>query len=466
MALSSSSHLPTSRGDGHDVSVAQHTTGCRPFRALVTRVPGWRPGGPPTALPTQGRDYGSASPVARRERPPDHRGGLWLVGGRRRWLGVRLGAAGRRAVDRGHPSRRRSGRQLGRHGGRCTGTATPKRWSAVPSGPCRSPSGRSCSPSAASCGTTTYRWPVRRRSSRLETVRQGAEHSLRRLGLDHVDLFQIHWPDDQGHPIEEAWAEMVKLRDEGKARAIGVSNFDPELLGRCEAIGHVDSLQPPFSLISPRRRPARAASGRATHETGVICYSPMESGLLTDTFSAERVAAMADDDWRKRDDTFLQPRLGRNLSLRDALRPIADAPRAPPRLPSPSPGCWPGRASAAPSSAPARHGRSTAGSAARRSRWPPPTSTRSRPRSHAQRRGLRPVRPAPRPLTPAVRPEPTAGNLGGMERRLRLPLLAAGQPCRRDRMAPVGRACLRRGSPSRAPRPAVASRPCGATGAT
>lgn len=155
------------------------------------------------------------------------------------------------------------------------------------------------------------------------TVRQGAEHSLRRLGMDHVDLFQIHAPDDQGHPIEEAWAEMVKLRDEGKARAIGVSNFDRELLGRCEAIGHVDSLQPPFSLITRDVAGAELVWTRE-HETGVICYSPMESGILTDTFSAERVAAMADDDWRKRDDTFLHPRLGRNLSLRDALRPIAD----------------------------------------------------------------------------------------------------------------------------------------------
>jgi len=154
------------------------------------------------------------------------------------------------------------------------------------------------------------------------TVRHGIEDSLRRLGLDYVDLFQIHQPDGQGNPVEDAWAEMVKLRDEGKAIAVGVSNFDTELLARCEAIGHVDSLQPPFSLIS-RQMASRELPWTSEHNTGVICYSPMASGILTDSFSAERVAAMADDDWRKRGNAFNEPELGRNLSLRDALRPIA-----------------------------------------------------------------------------------------------------------------------------------------------
>jgi aryl-alcohol dehydrogenase-like predicted oxidoreductase len=154
------------------------------------------------------------------------------------------------------------------------------------------------------------------------TVRHGIEDSLRRLGLDHVDLFQIHWPDGHGTPVEEAWSEMVKVRDEGKTIAIGVSNFGTSLLDTCEAIGHVDSLQPPFSLIS-RETAGTGLPWAREHETGVICYSPMESGLLTDTFDAARVAAMADDDWRKRDDAFQEPQLGRSLSLRDALRPIA-----------------------------------------------------------------------------------------------------------------------------------------------
>ncbi len=154
------------------------------------------------------------------------------------------------------------------------------------------------------------------------TVRHGIEGSLRRLGLEAVDLFQIHWPDDQGDPVEDAWAEMVKLREEGKARAIGVSNFDPDLLARCEAVGHVDSLQPPFSLVD-RETAAELLPWARAHSTGVLCYSPMASGILTDSFSAARVAAMAADDWRRRPPSFNEPELGRNLSLRDALRPIA-----------------------------------------------------------------------------------------------------------------------------------------------
>ena len=155
------------------------------------------------------------------------------------------------------------------------------------------------------------------------SVRRGAEESLRRLSLGHVDLFQIHWPDDQGNPIEPAWREMLRLRDEGLARAVGVSNFDVGLLERCEALGHVDSLQPPFNLIS-RETAEGLLPWADEHGTGVICYSPMKNGILTDSFSAERVAAMADDDWRKSAPNFREPALGRNLSLRDALRPIAE----------------------------------------------------------------------------------------------------------------------------------------------
>ncbi|HEY5169366.1 MAG TPA: aldo/keto reductase [Thermoleophilia bacterium] len=155
------------------------------------------------------------------------------------------------------------------------------------------------------------------------SVRRGAEESLRRLGLDRVDLFQIHWPDDQGNPIESAWREMLKLRDEGLARAVGVSNFGVGLLERCEALGHVDSLQPPFNLSS-RETAEDLLPWADEHGTGVICYSPMKNGILTDSFTAERVARMAEDDWRKSAPNFREPALGRNLSLRDALRPIAE----------------------------------------------------------------------------------------------------------------------------------------------
>ena len=109
---------------------------------------------------------------------------------------------------------------------------------------------------------------------------------------------------------------------EGLARAVGVSNFDVSLLERCEALGHVDSLQPPFNLIS-RETAEELLPWADEHGTGVICYSPMKNGILTDSFSTERVARMAEDDWRRTAPNFREPALSRNLSLRDALRPIA-----------------------------------------------------------------------------------------------------------------------------------------------
>jgi aryl-alcohol dehydrogenase-like predicted oxidoreductase len=158
---------------------------------------------------------------------------------------------------------------------------------------------------------------------RPESIRAECEASLRRLGTECIDLYQIHWPDQTGTPVEESWATMARLVDEGKVRAIGVSNFGVELLERCEAIRHIDSLQPPLSLI---RRQALAAEipWCAAHGTGVIAYSPLQSGLLTDTFSQARIDALAEDDWRRRSPEFKPPRLNRNLALRDALRPIAE----------------------------------------------------------------------------------------------------------------------------------------------
>jgi aryl-alcohol dehydrogenase-like predicted oxidoreductase len=166
-----------------------------------------------------------------------------------------------------------------------------------------------------------------RRVVTAESVRRGAEDSLRRLGLDQVDLFQIHWPDDEGNPIELAWEEMLRLRDEGLVRAVGVSNFDLGLLERCEALDHVDTLQPPFNLIS-REAAEELLPWAEEHGTGVICYSPMKNGILTDSFGSARVAAMAEEDWRRSAPNFREPALSRNLSLRDALRPIAERHRA------------------------------------------------------------------------------------------------------------------------------------------
>jgi len=125
-----------------------------------------------------------------------------------------------------------------------------------------------------------------------------------------------------GTPVEESWNAVGKLIKEGKIRAAGVSNFDTALLEGCEHIRHVDSLQPPFSLIN-RAAAANEIPWCEKQRTGVICYSPMQSGLLTDSFTAERVHSLAADDWRKRAADFQPPKLQQNLALRDALRPIA-----------------------------------------------------------------------------------------------------------------------------------------------
>jgi aryl-alcohol dehydrogenase-like predicted oxidoreductase len=148
------------------------------------------------------------------------------------------------------------------------------------------------------------------------------EASLRRLGVERIDLFQFHWPDQTGTPVEDSWAAMARLVEQGKVRAIGVSNFGVELLERCEAVRHVDSLQPPFSLVR-RDAAEREIPWCVSHGAGVIGYSPMQSGILTDSFDGARVARFAPDDWRRRSPEFQAPKLDRNLALRDALRPIA-----------------------------------------------------------------------------------------------------------------------------------------------
>jgi aryl-alcohol dehydrogenase-like predicted oxidoreductase len=155
-----------------------------------------------------------------------------------------------------------------------------------------------------------------------DSIRRECEASLRRLGVERIDLYQFHWPDETGIPIEDSWNMMLKLIDEGKVRAAGVSNFSTELLESCEHIHHVDSLQPPFSLIN-RAAAEKEIPWCAAHRTGVICYSPMQSGLLTDSFSADRLKTLAADDWRRRSPDFQPPKVEQNVALRDALKPIA-----------------------------------------------------------------------------------------------------------------------------------------------
>ncbi|MGB9154516.1 MAG: aldo/keto reductase [Alphaproteobacteria bacterium] len=154
------------------------------------------------------------------------------------------------------------------------------------------------------------------------SIRRELENSLRRLGLERIDLYQMHWPTEDGTPLEEYWQTLVDLKKEGKVRAIGLSNHNVAQMEIAERIGHVDTLQPPFSAI---RRDAATAElpWCKTHETGVIVYSPMQSGLLTGRFTAERAKALPKDDWRSRDPEYTDEKLTHNLQLANALKPIA-----------------------------------------------------------------------------------------------------------------------------------------------
>ena len=159
------------------------------------------------------------------------------------------------------------------------------------------------------------------------SMRRELEGSLRRLSVDRIDLYQVHRPDETGTAVEDSWGEMGRFIEEGKVRAAGVSNFRLDELEAYEAIRHIDSLQPPFSLVN--REAAEQIAWCARRGVGVIAYSPMGSGLLTEGFSAERVAALPADDWRREDPEFRGERLSNNLELRDRLRPIASRRRVP-----------------------------------------------------------------------------------------------------------------------------------------
>lgn len=151
-------------------------------------------------------------------------------------------------------------------------------------------------------------------------IRKELEASLKRLCVEYVDLYQIHWPDNEtGTPVEESWQTMASLQDSGIVRSLGVSNFDVALMERCERIRHVDSLQPPYNLLR-REVEAEILPWCLKNGTGVIAYSPMQSGLLTGSFDVDRLAA---DDFRRRSPWFQEPRLSNALELVERLRPIA-----------------------------------------------------------------------------------------------------------------------------------------------
>ena len=155
------------------------------------------------------------------------------------------------------------------------------------------------------------------------SIRREVEGSLRRLDVERIDLYQMHWPAEDGTPLEDYWGMLLQLKAEGKVRAVGLSNHDVGQLEAAERLGHVDTLQPPLSAIH-REVAAAELPWCAAHRTGVIVYSPMQSGLLTGAFSAARAAQLGADDWRSRSADFTGQGLRRNLALADALRPIAE----------------------------------------------------------------------------------------------------------------------------------------------
>lgn len=157
------------------------------------------------------------------------------------------------------------------------------------------------------------------------SIRAEAEASLRRLGVDAIDLYQIHWPGPWGQApanIEEAWQTLADLQREGKVRHLGVSNFGVAELKRIQAIAPIGSLQPPYSLLR-RRIEAEVLPFCQANDIGVIVYSPMQAGLLTGKMTRERLASLPPDDWRKQSREFVEPSLTPNLEFVEVLRGVA-----------------------------------------------------------------------------------------------------------------------------------------------
>jgi aryl-alcohol dehydrogenase-like predicted oxidoreductase len=155
---------------------------------------------------------------------------------------------------------------------------------------------------------------------KADSIRRECEASLRRLGVEAIDLYQIHWPDPDAD-VEEGWATLAALQQEGKVRHIGVSNFAVEQLRRAQGIAPITSLQPRYSLLH-REVEEEVLPFAARKGIGVIAYSPMASGLLTGAMTRERIAGLPGDDWRKRHPDFREPQLSRNLRLVRLLRAI------------------------------------------------------------------------------------------------------------------------------------------------
>jgi len=172
----------------------------------------------------------------------------------------------------------------------------------------------------------SMRWDADRkiyRSLKSASLQEELEASLRRLKVDTIDLYQIHWPNPE-EEIEEGWQMLAKFKEQGKIRYIGVSNFNVEQMKRAQKIAPITSLQPPYHLLN-RGIEAEILPYCEQRNIGVINYSPMASGLLTGKMTAERIAQFPADDWRKRSPNFNEPKLSRNLKLVEILREIGKA---------------------------------------------------------------------------------------------------------------------------------------------
>jgi aryl-alcohol dehydrogenase-like predicted oxidoreductase len=171
------------------------------------------------------------------------------------------------------------------------------------------------------------RWDAKGKVTKVhkaDSIRQECEDSLRRLQVDAIDLYQIHWPpDDNGSTLEESWQAMAELQQQGKVRWIGVSNYDVSQMKRLEKIAPVTSDQPPYSMLR-RKIEAEILPHAEQQNIGIIVYSPMLSGMLTGAMTHERAANLPADDWRRNNPEFREPKLTKNLELVERLRVIGN----------------------------------------------------------------------------------------------------------------------------------------------